>query len=107
MSLDVHLIDTITTNVFDANITHNLIDMADEAGIYEYLWKPDEIGVKKASDLIEPLTKGLSLMKSDPDRFKKFNAENGWGVYDDFVPWVERYLEACKEYPNAKVEVAR
>ncbi len=67
------------TCFYSANITHNLGDMAEEAGIYKHLWRPEEIGITKAVQLVEPLSKGLSFMKSDPERFKKFNAENGWG----------------------------
>ena len=93
--------------LFDANITHNLNKMAEEAGIYEHLWRPDEIGVTHASQLIAPLTKALELMKSDPARFEKFNSPNGWGSYKGFVPWIEKYLEACKENPDAHVSVSR
>ena len=57
--------------------------------------------------LIEPLTKGLALLKSDPERFEAFNSPNGWGMYKHFVPFVERYLEACKEHPDADVGVSR
>lgn len=100
--------ETETTECFyTANITHNLNTMAGEAGIYEYLWQPEEKGVTKASQLIEPLRKGLELMKADPERFKKHNPENGWGSYDGFVPWIERYLAACEEYPDSTVSVWR
>lgn len=61
----------------------------------------------KGKDLIEPLEIGLALLKSDPDRFKAFNPANGWGNYEGLVEFVESYLEACKEYPDANVEVSR
>ena len=107
MSLDVTLTQTLPAEVFWSNITHNLGRMADEAGIYKFLWRPDEVGVKKAKQLIVPLTDGLRLLKSDRDRFEVFNAKNGWGTYDNFVPWVEKYLDACREYPEADVSVDR
>lgn len=107
MSLDVHLIRVQPTEVYWANITHNLNSMAKEAGIYMHLWRPDEIGITKAEQLIEPLTKGLALMKSDPERFEKHNSPNGWGLYEHFVPWIEKYLEACKEFPDAEINVSR
>jgi hypothetical protein len=112
--------------LFWANITHNLGKMADAAGIYEALWHPyrlhkdykhfdidDEeynfedsvtIYAKDISDIIET---GLSKMKDDPDYFIKFNSPNGWGSYENFVPWIERYLEALKKYPESKVIVDR
>lgn len=107
MSLDVYLTRTQPTTVYDANITHNLGKMADEAGIYKHLWRPDEIGITKAEQLIEPLRAGLARLKSNPERFKMFDAINGWGLYIDFVPFVEKYLQACEEYPDAEVSVSR
>lgn len=113
MSLDVYLekpccsCGECSEEVFEANVTHNLAKMAAESGIYGHLWRPEEVGVETAANLIEPLTEGLALLRSDPERFKKLNPSNGWGSYDGFVSWVERYLEACKENPDAKVSVWR
>lgn len=121
--------------LFSANITHNLARMANEAGLYLACWRPaclldaaiaaqliaaeeskqwaDARGLEArlpqphARDLTAPLRAGLALLKSDPDRFRAFNAENGWGTYGDFVPWVEKYLAACESHPAALVEVSR
>ena len=62
-------------------------------------------GVTKAAQLIEPLSAGLALMEGDRQRFVSFNSPNGWGSYDDFVPWVRQYLQACRDNPNADVSV--
>ena len=107
MSLDVSLNAVRTIEVFTSNITHNLNDMADEAGIYMELWRPDEIGITRAKELIEPLTKALELLKSNPSRFEKFNAPNGFGMYEHFVPFVEKYLNACIENPNAIISTCK
>ena len=107
MSLDVYLTRPGTEEVYSANITHNLGKMAQEAGIYEALWRPEEIGVTKAEQLIGPLTDGLAKMKADPKRFEAFNASNGWGLYEHFVPWIEKYLNACRESPEADVRASR
>lgn len=96
-----------STTVYDANITHNLNKMASEAGIYRYLWRPDEIEVTHAHQLIEPLKAGLKLLKSDRVRFEAFNPINGWGNYDGLVCFIEEYLSACEEYPQAEVSVSR
>ena len=93
--------------VYDANITHNLGKMADAAGIYKELWRPDEIGITKAWQLIQPLKDGLQKLEHDPDYFKIFNSPNGWGMYEHFVPFVGDYLRACEEYPDAGVSVCR
>ena len=107
MSLDVWLTKPVPSQVFSANITHNLGGMADRAGIYQCLWRPEENGITRAEQLIEPLTKGLALLKENPEYFKTFDAPNGWGVYKDFAPFVEKYLAACMEHPDAEITVDR
>ena len=61
----------------------------------------------KAKELIEPLRQGLHNLKSEPESYMKFNPENGWGSYDGLVEFVESYLNACYEYPDADVKVSR
>jgi hypothetical protein len=93
--------------IYQANITHNLNKMADAAGIYKHLWRPDEIGIKTAGELIEPLRDGLAKLKADPDQFAKYNPPNGWGSYEGLVNFVTEYLEACKANPAAQVDTCR
>jgi hypothetical protein len=95
------------THIYDRNITHNLNRMAEEAGIYKELWRPDEIDVTHARQLIAPLRAGLERLKADPDRFRKLNPSNGWGSYEGLVQFVEEYLGACEENPDAEVSVSR
>ena len=103
MSLDVKL----HAEVYAANITHNLGKMAEEAGIYQALWRPEEIGCDYARDLIEILSEGLVKLTADPDHYKKFNSPNGWGMYIHFVPFVSKYLAACIANPDARIYVSR
>jgi len=105
MSLDITLCNKEI--VFDTNMTHNLTTMASEAGIYYHLWRPEEIGVKIAGDLIKPLQQGLYLLKKQPDKFKEFNPENGWGDYNGFVEFVKDYLASCKKYPQSTISISR
>jgi len=81
--------------------------MADRAGLYNALWQPNENGMMTAKDLTKPIEDGLIKMKSNPSYFKQFNASNGWGTYDQFIPWIEEYLAACKENPTAEVSTSR
>ena len=98
---------TETNEVFTANITHNLCAMADAAGIENVLWEPNEYGITKARQLIVPLRNGLEYLKSSPDFFRGYNPKNGWGTYEGFVDFVEKYLAACEAYPDADVSVSR
>jgi hypothetical protein len=112
---------------YDSNITHNLGKMAGEAGIYEALWRPyrlrddfkewelyadneyefEDKCVIKAEDIIELLEVGLADLKARPEHFEQFNSSNGWGMYKHFVPFVEKYLNACKEYPKCLIKISR
>ena len=92
---------------FSANITHNLNKMADAAGIYQAIWRPEEIAAVRARDLIVPLTAGLAGLRLNPEKFKAFNPGNKWGDYKGFVAWVERYLNACIEHPDARIRAER
>lgn len=107
MSLDVYLKVMRPVDIYQGNVTHNLNSMAREAGIYMHLWRPDEIGIKLAGELIEPLTAGLALLRSDPERFKRLNPANGWGSYGGLCAFVAEYLQACGENPEATVDVWR
>lgn len=106
MSLDVDLLID-GREIYTANITHNLGEMAEEAGIYKCLWRPEELGITTASELIEPLRAGLHQLVERPSHFEQFDSPNGWGRYINFVPFVSRYLEACVDNPSALVRVSR
>lgn len=111
MSLDFYLntedVDGNLVTAFDVNITHNLGKMAREAGVYYALWRPEEKGYVRAKEIVEILEKGLEDLKRRPRHFKKFDAPNGWGTYEHFVPFVEECLAACKKHPSAIIGVSR
>jgi hypothetical protein len=107
MSLDVYLEDHSGTTLYSANITHNLNKMAAEAGIYGCLWRPEESGITKAGQIVEPLRAGLAQLVERPTYFEQFNAPNGWGMYHHFLPFCAKYLEACIANPEASVRVWR
>jgi len=109
ITLGVYPDDEDGEEVYWGNITHNLNEMAKEAGIYECVWRPNENGnnITHAHQLIEPLRRGIKFLKDDPKRFEKFNPSNGWGTYKGLVSFLEEYLDACEKYPSAKVYASR
>lgn len=92
---------------YSANITHNLGRMADAAGIYKVIWRLEENEIVYANQLIIPLTVGLERLKQNPEEYKKYNPDNGWGNYEVFIKFVEEYLDACTKYPTATVRAWR
>jgi hypothetical protein len=113
--------------LYSSNITHNLGKMANEAGIYEALWRPyqlkegfnipegdyeaeyefEENNPVRGYELIPVIEKGLEDMIARPAHYKTFDSPNGWGLYKHFVPFIEKYLRALKEYPESFVECSR
>ncbi len=106
MSLDV-MLKNDGVELYSRNITHNVGRMAQEADIYMCLWRPEEIGITHAKQMIEPLTKGVALLATEKDRFEQFNSPNGWGMWVHFLPFCADYLQACRNNPEAQVEVSR
>ncbi len=99
--------EEINNEVYTDNITHNLAKMATAAGLYDACWRPEEAGITKAAQLIPLLQAGLAKLKAEPAKYQQYDAPNGWGTYKQFVPWVERYLAACRDNPEADVSVSR
>lgn len=113
--------------LYTDNITHNLGKMADAAGLYEALWRPyrlkegynipendyqaeykfEEDNPVKANEIIPIIEKGLVDMIARPKYYETFNSSNGWGMYEHFLPFIVRYLEALKKYPESFVECSR
>ena len=101
--------------------------MADKAGLYEALWRPHRLidGYNipekdhnaehefedkqeiRAKDIIPYIKEGLSKLRDNPNKFKKFNPENGWGSYEGLLNFTQNYLDACEENPESIVKVWR
>ena len=102
---------------FNGGTTHNLIEMAEQAGLYNAIWRPyklfnlsdDEEYSREifAKNLIDALQLGYDKLLNNPSYYIQYNSSNGWGTYDNFISFVERYLSACKKYPLAIVDVSR
>ena len=114
MSLDVDLMVTKPISVYDGNITHNLGKMAGEVKLsngmtlYDVLWRPDEQeGLGFARNISELLDEGWNILLSEPEHFKQWDPENGWGSYEGLVDFVYKYRNACWDNPDAELRVSR
>lgn len=106
MSLDVYLEEIKPTEVYWANITHNLTKMANAVGLYEPLWHPERIGVSKAIELVPLLREGLNRLMTQKTECEKLNPPNGWGNYEALVNFTKEYLAACEKHPEATIRVS-
>jgi hypothetical protein len=114
MSLDVDLMVTQPTSIFSMNITHNLgkmagaVELSNGMSLYDVLWRPDEQeGLVFARDISELLDEGWNILLSDPEKYKRYNPENGWGSYDGLCNFVYNYRNACWDNPDAELRVSR
>jgi hypothetical protein len=107
MSLDVYLEDESGDDLYWRNITHNLGKMAGTAGIYEALWRPEEIGITTAHQLIKPISKGIAFLAMYRLLCEQDNPPNGWGDWQSLYDFCCSYLKACTEHPLATIRVCR
>ena len=115
MSLDVDLMIIQPCSVFTQNITHNLgkmasavvVDSEKSLTLYNILWRPDESGFVKASEISDYLDLGWNILLSDPEKYMKYNPENGWGSYDGLCDFVYKYRNACWDNPEAELRISR
>lgn len=92
--------------VFDAAIPNKLSSMAKAVGLYEPMWKPETIGLTKASQLVPLLSQGLERLLDNPS-LRKLNSRNGWRDYELLIQVVTDYLAACKEHPDADIDASK
>jgi hypothetical protein len=102
MSLDFSLEEEITEikEVFDGNVTSNLVPMWVKAGIYESLY---ESKGKHAKTIIDPLEHAIKDMEENPEDYKLLNPQNGWGDYYSALKWIKDLLSAAKEHPDSVI----
>jgi hypothetical protein len=97
----------VRPTLFTGAVTHNLIPMAEAAGIYMAMWRPEEIGIVKAAHLTGLLRAGIAEIEACRERLEMLNPRNGHGSYSSLVAFVRRYLAACIAHPDAEIEVSR
>jgi len=114
MSLDISLyfdVDTggeqLEVEAFELNITHNLTGMADEAGLYECIWRPEGSLYKTAYDILPRLLDGIEYMENNREKLELLNPKNGWGSYYILLNSAKAYAEACAKYPKASIHAWR
>lgn len=117
MSLDVDLLVTKPTSVWTRNITHNLGTMAQAVVVdpdkdipltlYDVLWRPEEHDLMLAHEIVDYLDLGWNMLMAEPEKYKAFNPENGWGSYEGLCDFVYHYRNACWDNPFAELSVSR
>jgi len=107
MSYDIDLVvdhaDGYKTTVHEANITYNLRAMFVAAGLPDSLWSLNGLPANQAAELLYPVWREL---RTHPDRYEAFNAENGWGRHKHALPFIHDLYLAARCHPRAMINVS-
>ncbi len=97
MSLDIHC------GEFDTNITHNLRPMFSRAfGVENY---EDVLAFKKGGEVLHLIDAAIMNMIISPDEYQEFNASNGWGTYEQALPWLIKLRQGIANNPGAEINM--
>lgn len=96
-----HLDRFVPVGDCDANITWNVRDIIKLSTGLE--WKnEDNNGLVK--DVIPKILKGRTELLTHPNKYKKYEASNGWGTVEGTIRFFDRIIEAwtilCYEDPD-------
>lgn len=86
------------------NITHNLIPLAKELGVYQICWRPEELNIT-AGDAIPVLKDALEKLRAGD--YSRFDAKNGWGKAVHFADFLERVISKCEDFPAGRLVACR
>ena len=82
-----------TYEMFEGNQTYNLSTMFKRAGFH-----PNAFSGMDARTLRPIVDNAVRLMEDNPEYFKKYNPDNGWGSYEgavNFLKGLQGYLALC------------
>lgn len=106
MSYDIRIIvnhsDGYSSSFEVGNMTYNVAPMVVEASGVSFSWY-DGISCAKALPL---LRRTWQQMKRDPETYKRLEAWNGWGTYDQFMPYLTRLYAMVRLHPTGVIEVS-
>lgn len=111
MSLDLYFFDASSRDErreerrdVHLNITHNCNKHAEALGIYQILWRSQEVaGGVTGRSLGKACALALIELLDNGDAYTQYDDPKGWGTTKDFTAFIGRVLQACAKYPNDKV----
>lgn len=93
-----------TTTIFETNMTHNLTGLWSFIKVYDALYMSDK---ELAGEHLGALEVGLDFMIEHEKECREFDAPNGWGTYDQALPWLQSVVEAFRRFPKATIRVSK
>ena len=56
---------------------------------------------KKCADMVPILEAAVNELRTNPDKYKQYEAGNGWGTVETTAGFLNNILKNCKAYPTA------
>ena len=88
----------------DANITWNLGDMIRASTGLE--WKNEESN-GLCSEVMKKIEYGYTQLSYAPNKFKRYESDNGWGTIEGCAAFFHRILVAWRDFKRASPELAK
>ena len=104
MSLSLYFLQTREVEEASCNITHNLNKMAEALGVYELLWHPEKTPDMKAKNILPEINKAITELTINPEKYKEYEAPNGWGTISGMLRFLQKVRAACEEFPESRLE---
>lgn len=115
MSLDLYISEAIKCEqcghlnaggpqVFERNITHNVVRMWDKAGVYDALYMSDG---KRCGDYLPALEGGVDSFHRYFAEYEDLNPANGWGSAQAALEFLVALLVAVREHPDGYFRVSK
>lgn len=108
MSYDVSLkvkvegIDKFVEIEDGGNITWNVRELIAKSSGWE-IKNMDNNGT--AEEIGKMIEMGIKNLTKNPEKYRQYEAENGWGTIEGTLNFYRNLLEACKKHPYAYVFV--
>lgn len=90
--------------LFSTNITHNLTGMWRAAGFYDELYNSEG---KTCAEVVEAIQNGYQDMRDHPEKYRQYSAKNGWGTYEQALPWLEKLIREFERYPKGRIHISK
>ena len=89
----------------DLNVTYNLSEMLRQPGLFKNGHR--DLMHAPCSEAAGVADSALRRLQSDPEHFRQWNPENGWGDYEGAVRFVTSLRDLCASWshvPGARLE---
>ena len=102
IDITVHHPDGYSSRFEVGNITYNIRPMMVAASDVGF----SDLHDMRCFEAAPILAHAWREMRRNPARYRRFEASNGWGTYDQFMPYLTRFYAMARLHPNGIIRVS-